>query len=113
MQTFTGIGIESLTALGLKTTVEAELALPVSLVKLLDGHSIADLAEDLLSSSLEPGAATISGGLAHENAPLGGEQELGPGFPDPLSNLPSEEIDRMLLGLTNGDSEELLESIAC
>jgi acyl transferase domain-containing protein len=49
-QTFTGLGLDSFAALQLKNRVETDLNISVSLVKLLDGHSIGDLAADLIAS---------------------------------------------------------------
>jgi acyl carrier protein len=114
-QTFTGLGIDSLTALKLKNQVETDLNMSVSLVKLMDGHSIGDLATDLLSEGLELDPSAFSNNSLQLNESRSAhEQEQAPGheLPDYLANMPPEEIDRMLRELLNGDSVQQLETIA-
>jgi acyl transferase domain-containing protein len=114
-QTFTGLGIDSLTALKLKNQVETDLNMPVSLVKLMDGHSIGDLATDLLSEGLElDPSAFLNKSLQLNESRSAHEQEQAPSheLPDYLANIPPEEIDRMLRELLNGDSVQQLKTLA-
>jgi len=106
-QTFAGLGIDSLTALKLKNQVEADLNLPISLVKLLDGRSIGDLATDLLSSSFEPNPSAVQNSLPQlEEGRFAHEHERAPNgeLTDYLASIPPEEIDQMLGELLNSDS---------
>ncbi len=75
-QPLTGLGLDSLSAVELKASVEGELGLPVPLSELLRGVGIAELADDLLSGLAEepawdvplPRALSLAGG----SAPLAG-----------------------------------------
>jgi acyl transferase domain-containing protein len=102
-QSFTGLGIDSLAALQLKNRVESDLKMPVSVVKLLDGHSIDDLAADLLSHGLPSPASVAEGDRSHDadgsstqehDAHLARVKEMSP-----------EDIDQML--------RQLLAAQAC
>lgn len=107
-QTFTGLGIDSLTALQLKNRVEADLKMPVSLVKLLDGHSISDLATDLLSEAPESGSFPPKNSLPESDSVRAGVPDYGLS-PD-ISKLPPEELDKILRELLAGEAEQQLST---
>jgi acyl transferase domain-containing protein len=97
--TLTGLGIDSLSALQLKNRVEGDLKIPVSVVKLLDGRSIGDLAADLLSGNLEQGSHTDSHRPPHPiQSPLDHERDLvsDNDFRAQLDAMSPEHIDHML-----------------
>jgi acyl transferase domain-containing protein len=106
-QTFTGLGIDSLTAFQLKNRVESDLKVPVSLVKLLDGHSIGDLATDLLSEGLESSAPLADDSLVHHAVSGFGEDRKLTPAPDihaQIEAMPPELIDEMLRQLLSAIS---------
>ncbi len=104
-QTLTGLGIDSLRAFQLKNRFENDLNVPVSLVKLLDGHSIGDLAADLLSAGLQPNSIV-------EDHQFTGSSSFNSGsrvdlMPDrdlhaQIEAMPLEHIDQMLHQLLPG-----------
>lgn len=93
-QTFTGLGIDSLTALRLKNRVEADLKMPVSLMKLLDGHSISDLATDLLSEGFESETFALKNNLSESDGDRFDTPDYG--LTADINELPPEELDQML-----------------
>lgn len=113
-QTFTALGLDSLTALRLKNRVEADLNMPVSLVKLLDGHSIGDLATDLLSEGMASETSALENPLPQlSNVSSQYEPETVPDYslPDDISELSPEEVDQMLRQLLSGQAVQPVNSI--
>ncbi|HEY6349897.1 MAG TPA: beta-ketoacyl synthase N-terminal-like domain-containing protein [Candidatus Angelobacter sp.] len=108
-QTFTGLGIDSLTALQLKNRVEADLKMPVSLMKLLDGHSIGDLATDLLSEGLESETFAPENKLPESDGVRSDAPDHG--LTADISELPLEELDRMLHELLSGQAAHRVNTI--
>jgi acyl transferase domain-containing protein len=100
-QTFTGLGIDSVSALELKHRIETDLKVPVSMVKLLDGHSIGELASEIATEGLlHAGADAPDPEAVSPVARRVADQEL----PANISQMPAEDVDRMLLELLAGEA---------
>jgi hypothetical protein len=87
--------------------------MPVSLVKLLDGHSIGDLATDLLSEELENETSALDSSpqLIRDHFNQESEPSSDCDLPAHISELPLEDIDRMLRELLSDESLQQVETI--
>lgn len=95
----TSLGMDSMMAIEVKQRIEAALHVGVSVLELLQGVTIAELATRILESLTLPETAPDTGVAG----PAGPEAEL--------ETLSMDEIDRLLADVTTADLEELLNEL--
>jgi acyl transferase domain-containing protein len=97
-QSIVSLGLDSLAALQLKNRVEQDLKTPVSLVKLIDGQSISDLAADLLSRGLQQDGTgrALPGRAGSERAGNEPDRMLNNDLQARIEAMSGEHVDQML-----------------